>query len=152
MADNLSINNATIRRIRRRIDRLGGDFTPIGYKVGNAIARHNRKQFTMKGAYYGTPWRPLASATIKDKRLHGFRMAPLVRSGDLKAGVTVVPMSKMIFTATKGIYGTIERVAKWQHYGTRRHGRQHIPPRKIIGTNAAMRTEVIDIIRRHVLR
>lgn len=152
MSHNLEYDRAALRRVIRRVDGLGGAFAPIGPKVGNIIARHNRKQFSTKGAWFGDPWRPLAPSTIIQKRRRGFRAAPLVRTGAMKAGVTRAPMSKWIFTSTTGIYGTVERVARWQHFGTFRKGRRHIPPRHIVGSNATMHREIVQVIRNHVTR
>lgn len=138
--------------VRRKLRNINVDFTDVGPKVGNIIARHVRRQFATKGAHFGTPWKPLATSTRKQKRISGWPAAPLVRTGDLKLGVTRAPMDIEIYTGSSGIFGTAKRKAKWQHFGTTRKGRPHIPARTILKNTPAIERDIRDAIRRQVTR
>jgi phage gpG-like protein len=139
-------------RVRRKIRAINPDLVDSGPKIGNIIARHVRRQFATKGAHFGTPWRPLAASTRKQKRQLGLPAAPLVRSGKLKHGVTRAPMDVEIYTHTSGIFGTASRKAKWQHFGTFRKGKRHIPPRTILKKTPTIERDIRAALHRQITR
>lgn len=151
MAGNLEYPTRQVDRIKRRISRSDVDMLKTGLKAGNIIQRHIRKQFATKGAWMGTPWKPLKPATIKEKRKLGFGNRMLVRTGDMKASLTKSPMDIEWFTHTRGTFGSDEMKAIWQHFGTRRRGKRAIPPRTLLKLTPALKTELLDLIRRQTL-
>ena len=119
-------------------------------RVGIYMSREMHKQFSTRGANFGTPWAPLAESTKRQKRRLGFTPAPLVRTGRLKRGFTQRPMD---IYETRGMiakFGSSYPIAAYQHFGTRRNGRQHIPARKILKATPKMRNDVRDILEKYI--
>lgn len=108
------------------------NLTPAFRKVGNLIARDNRRAMATRGASIGSPWKPLAESTHRDKARHGWSRSPLVRTGDMRRSFIGRPMNIEVYSPRSARYGTALRTAVWQQFGTRRHGRRHIPPRTIM--------------------
>lgn len=148
--DNFNANRNE-KALKRKIKNIHGDMTHVGPKIGNIIARHARRNFATKGAHFGEPWKPLKASTIKQKLKGGFTRQPLVRTGDLKAGLTKSPMDKEYYAITFGVYGTGQQVAKWQQLGTFRKGKRAIPPRILLKVTPEMRRDVVDLIRKRAL-
>jgi hypothetical protein len=76
---------------RARIDGLAdraSDIRPALRKIRDEFADVERQHFASGG---GNRWPPLAAATLRDKRLHGYPARPLVRTGDLLASLTSAP-------------------------------------------------------------
>lgn len=119
-------------------------------KVGIYMSREMHKQFSTRGANFGTPWRPLAESTLREKRRLGFTPAPLVRTGRLKRGFTQRPMDIFETRGKIAKFGSSYPIAAYQHFGTRRFGRQHIPARPILKVTFKMRKDVRDIIARFI--
>lgn len=151
MANNLTYNKSAFRRVKNQVKKADIDMLRLGIKVGNVVQRHIRKQFATKGAWMGTPWKPLAKSTIKQKRELGFGNRILVRTGDMKAGLTKSPMNIEWYTNTTGVYGSAEQRAIWQHFGTRRNGRRHIPPRTLLKVTPLLKADIIALLRKQSL-
>lgn len=150
--NNLEYPARTVAALKRRLKRAGEiDFAKVGHRIGNIVARHVRRQFATKGVHFGTPWKPLKPATVKEKVSLGFPRNPLVRTGEMKMGVAQAPMDIEYFTKNTGTYGTGRQKAVWQHRGTRRNGRRVIPPRPILLVNEALERDVVAVIRKQAL-
>jgi len=118
--------------------------------VGRYMAREVDKQFVTRGANFGTPWKPLATSTLIQKRKAGFTAQPLVRTGAMKRGFMYPAIIKNA-RGSSATFGGGGKVAGYQHFGTKRNGRQHIPARKILKVTPAMRREVKTILARYVI-
>lgn len=147
----LTYDRRAFSRVKRRIKKADIDMLKAGPKVGAVVARHIRRQFTTKGAHFGTPWKPLAKSTLKEKARKGFPKSPLVRTGQMKAGVTKQPLDIEWFTNSSAHLGTDRKKAVWQHYGTHRNGRRHIPPRPILKLTPDLKQDIVDVLRRQAL-
>ena len=119
-------------------------------RVGIYMSRELNKQFSTRGANFGTPWRPLAASTLIEKRRLGFTPAPLVRTGRLKRGFTQRPMDIYETRGMVARFGSSNPIAGYQHHGTKRFGRQHIPARPILRQTFRMRKDIRDILARYI--
>jgi phage gpG-like protein len=115
-------------------------------KVGRHIAKEIRKQFTSRGANFGTPWKPLAPSTIREKRRLGYPLAPLIRTGEMRREMTGNPMNVEFYEGRIATFGTNGMKAEWQHFGTDKNGKVHIPARPILKATPKLRREVKDIM------
>lgn len=138
---------AEIRQMDRRVD----DLRPLGPGIGAMLSRDVRRQFTTKGAYMTSPWKPLSPHTIRDKVAKGYSAPnPLVRTGRMKMSFIRRPMSGERYTKKVLWYGSRIKRAYWQQYGTRRNGRRHIPPRVILKLTPLRKREIKNLIARYV--
>ena len=138
-----------VRRVRRLRNNMK-TVERVWPKVGRYISREVAKQFRTRGVNFGTPWKPLAPSTVAEKRRLGFPRAPLVRSGRLKREFTGRPLDIERYQGNRAFFGSNNPVALWQHKGTRRNGRRHIPPRTIIKTTPKMRREIKKMFEDHL--
>jgi hypothetical protein len=88
----------------------------------------NREQFGTQGKRWGTPWRELKPATVKQKRSEGWTGDILVRDSLLLRSVSDRPMGFERIGPHDMTAGTRLRYAVYQHYGARRAG---IPARPL---------------------
>lgn len=135
---------ALSRELRRRQANLEAP-NPAWSEVSRHIAREVRKQFTTRGAHFGTPWAPLAPATIAAKIRGGWPRQPLVRTGKLKRDFTSSPLDIEDFRGNVAVFGASSDVAGYQHYGTRT-----IPARVILKVTPQLRQEIRNILERHI--
>lgn len=119
-------------------------------RVGIYLSREVNRQFSTRGAQFGTPWKPLAISTKIEKRRLGFTPAPLVRTGRLKRGFTQRPMDIFETRGSIARFGSSYDIAAYQHHGTTRNGRQHIPARPILKATPVVRREVRDILKKYI--
>lgn len=138
----------------RGMGRRAVDISPVWPKVGAYLSRQTRIQFATRGARSGDKWKPLAPRTIQDKLRGGWPMAPLVRTHELKQSFVGRPMNVEVYYKNTAQFGSDLDKARWQHFGTFRHGRRHIPPRKIVvfttADKAAIRQMIVDFINKGV--
>jgi phage gpG-like protein len=142
-----------IHNIERKLQGLAAaadDLTPIWPYVGNYLARVTRQQFSTKGRRSGDPWVPLAPSTLREKRLKGWPRSPLVRTGEMKGTLTSRPMEVEVYNRRTAEFGTNNKKAVWQHFGTFRNGKRHIPPRRIVAVTDFDRVQIARIIKRHL--
>ena len=118
--------------------------------VGRYMAREVDKQFITRGANFGTPWKPLASSTIMQKRMAGFPAQPLVRTGGMKRGFLYPAIVKNAKGSTAS-FGSGDIIATYQHMGTSLNGKPHIPARKIMKVTPKMRKDVRRILARYLI-
>lgn len=137
------------RELRRREQNIKQP-DPAWRAVGRYLAREVRKQFSTKGAHFGTPWKPLAPSTVAAKRRGGWPRQPLVRTGQLKRDFTSSPLDIERYEGSTAVFGASSDVAGWQQYGTKRNGRTHIPARIILKITPTMRREIRDILDQHI--
>jgi hypothetical protein len=121
-------------------------------RVGNLIARSNREQFATRGAFYGTPWKPLSPRTIADKLKHGYGRQMLVRSGALKLEFTGRPMALEVYSSRSARFGSRSKLSVWQQRGTHHNGRRHIPPRTIQKINREMANKIRQMTVAYVVK
>ena len=141
--------NAARRRlngVQRRVDYPDAAWK----KVGAYLSREVRKQFMTRGANFGTPWRPLAPSTRAEKRRLGYPPAPLVRTGVMRRTFVGRPMQIEVYAGQVAFFGSASQVARWQHGGTFRNGRRHIPPRPILKVTPRVRKDIVRILDRHI--
>lgn len=151
----ISVGAAEMRQVARdlkRLDKATLDLSTVWRRAGSRIARDNRRQYATKGAYQGTPWKPLAASTLKSKLRSGAPRGMLKRSGALFRSYTGRPMGIEIINRHDAHFGSPLQVARWQEEGTFMHGKRHIPPRPIQKLHPATRREIIQMVTRHVLR
>lgn len=141
-----------IARAIRKLDKNSTDVSTVWRRAGSRIARDNRRQFATKGAFQGTPWKPLAASTIRQKIKGGHPRGMLKRSGALFKSFTGRPMGIEIITPHEAHFGSPLQTAIWQQNGTFRNGKRHIPPRLIQKLNPATKKEIVDMVIKQVLR
>lgn len=139
------------RRIRR-LDKNALSLETVWRRAGSRIARDNRRQFATKGAFQGTPWKPLAASTLRSKMRAGGRRGMLRKTDALFKSFTGRPMGIELYGPREAHFGSPLMTAIWQQNGTHRNGKRHIPPRPIQKLNAATRKEIVDMVVKHVLR
>lgn len=140
-----------VARMLRQLGQNARDLTPVWPHVGNYLARANREQFATRGARLGKPWKPLAPSTQRDKARGGWPRAPLVRTGALKFSLVGRPMRIEVYRRQTASFGSDLDTAVWQDKGTHRHGRRHIPPRKLVGLTPDDKKNIYKLVRRHIL-
>lgn len=134
MGIKVTYNEAALRRLRSRIEamqRRARDVSPAWNELLDWFAERNSRQFVTRGGEYATPWAPLAEATVREKLREGWPLDPLVRTTQLRQSITRRPLNVEHVTARSVTGGTRNQKAVWQHYGTHRRGRRHIPPRPL---------------------
>lgn len=136
-----------LRGIERRIQNPERAWKSVGAYVSKSV----RQQWTTRGGRMGTPWAPLAPSTVADKKRNGWPRTPLVRTGDMRRGFTGRPMDIERITGQTAVFGSSSKVAGWQHRGTTRHGRPHIPARPILKLTPDMRKDIADIMKKHIV-
>lgn len=141
-----------IARTIRTMDRRADDLTSVWRKVGSRIARGNSRQFSTKGAYYGTPWKPLAASTQAQKLRQGWPRAPLVRTRAMKLSFTGRPMGIEIYRAHSATFGSDLKRSVWQQEGTRRNGKRHIPPRVMMKVSRELRSDIHKFVVEYITR
>lgn len=147
----MTVAAAEMRKVARaikRMDRNADNLTTVWRRAGSRIARDNRRQYATKGAFQGTPWKPLAKSTLRRKK----RKTILRETGALHRSFTGRPMGIEIYGPTEAHFGSPLQTAIWQQGGTFMNGRRHIPPRVIQKLNPATRKEIIQMVVKHVLR
>lgn len=151
----LTVAAAEMKRVARelrKLDRNSLNLTTVWRRAGSRIARDNRRQFATKGSFQGTPWKPLAASTLKQKLRSGGRKAPLRKTDALFRSFTGRPMGIEQIGPHDAHFGSPLQTAVWQQNGTHRNGKRHIPPRPIQKLNPATKQEIIDMVLKHVLR
>lgn len=137
------------REIKRRQKRVKNP--EIAWKrAGRHIAKEIRKQFTSRGANFGTPWKPLAPSTIRDKKRNGYPLAPLIRTGEMRREFTGPQMDIEHYEGRIATFGSRSMKAEWQQFGTYRNGKRHIPPRVILKATPKLRREIRDIMDEYI--
>jgi phage gpG-like protein len=142
------------RRVSTRIRKMGDraqDVTPVWPRVGSYLAREVRRQFSTKGKHFGTPWKPLARSTRKQKSKLGYPRNPLLRSGALRRSLIGRPMAVEIYRRTNATFGSDLPTADWQQHGTRRRGRRHIPPRVMLKVTPQQSREVAKMMKKYIV-
>lgn len=150
----VEITVGDVRSAKRKIEQIKKrvQVPDRGWKrVGIFLSREVNKQFSTRGAQFQTPWRPLAMSTLIQKRKLGFTPAPLVRTGSMKRTFTQRPMDIYETRGSIARFGSSSKIAAYQHYGTKRNGRQHIPARPILKVTPRVRKEVRDILERYIV-
>lgn len=119
---------AKIAGIRRRMKNPSPVWPRIGRIVNKAVSR----QFTTRGAYFGTPWKPLTPKYLAWKLSHGGPRQILVMSGKMRGTLISRPMNIEEYMGHRAVFGTNNDKALWHHGGTRYRGQQINPPRPIL--------------------
>ena len=77
------------KQLLRRLNDVNKDFKnwrPEFEKTGRFLVRTFERNFDTQGKELGEPWKPLSSATLKQKKRAGYPATSLVRSGSLRKG------------------------------------------------------------------
>jgi phage gpG-like protein len=139
---------ATLVKDIRGLANNATDLTPLWPKVGAYLSRMTRTQFATRGRRSGKPWKPLAPSTRREKERMGWPRSPLVRTGQLRQAYVGRPMEIEVYRKSTARFGSDLDKARWQHYGTYRNGKRHIPPRKIVVFTAGDIDHIADLIRK----
>lgn len=131
-----------LRRMARRADNL----IVVWPRVGRYLSRTARRQFTTKGAHLGTPWEPLKPEYARRKRLQGYGNRPLVLTGKMRDEFIQRPMKVERYEPQRAEFGSDSNIAVWQHGGTKRQGRKHIPARPILKQTPEVTQELNNVI------
>jgi phage gpG-like protein len=150
----LTVAAAEMKQIARRLRKLDDnvDLAVVWRRAGSRIARDNRRQFATKGAFQGTPWKPLAASTLRQKLAKGYKRQMLRRTDALFHSFTSRPMGIEVINRLDAHFGSPLMTAIWQQGGTFRNGKRHIPPRPIQKLNPAARKEIVEMVTKHVMR
>ena len=146
----LSIKSVGTGKVIRKLTYIGergANVAPAWPAVADMISEEVALNFETQGARFGKPWVPLADSTMAK----GHPGPPLVRTGRLRRKLTTKRLPIIRLTGTTMTIGTTDRVATWQHGGTRRNGRRHIPPRVLIKASPLMARKARKILARYVL-
>lgn len=141
-----------IARDIRKIERAGLNMKMVWRRAGSWIARDNRRQFATKGSFQGTPWKPLAASTLRQKLRSGGRRQMLRRSDELFRSFTGRPMGIEDIQQHEAHFGSPLMKAIWHQNGTHRNGKQHIPARPIQKLNNGTRQDIIEAVVKHVMK
>jgi phage virion morphogenesis protein len=120
--------------IARRLDallRVAGNRTPTIRKIGAAILFSTQRRFEREQAPDGTPWRPLAPATLA-ARGRGGTPQILRDSGRLYASLTYRATNDEAAVGTNVVYGAIHQLGGRAGRG----GKAAIPARPFLGLSA----------------
>lgn len=151
-ADEAARQMTKVARSFRTMERRSEDITPVLRQVGNKIALWNRRTWATKGAFVGSPWKPLAPSTVKQKLKQGWPRGPVERTGETKRSFIGRPMGIERYGPRGGEWGSGVQKAVWQHYGTRRHGKRHIPPRVLMRITQSQAGEIRHMIAEYIVK
>ena len=152
MAVEVIVTNGTAAA-KRRIDaiKVRTEYPDRAWQaVGRFLSREVDRQFITRGANFGTPWKPLSTRTLLQKRRLGFTGQPLVRTGAMKRSFMYPAIIKNARGAT-ATFGSDSDIAAYQHFGTFVKGKRHIPPRKIMKVTPKVREQVREILARYII-
>lgn len=102
------------------------DLTPVWRDIAKDLMEWEAEIFESQGAAIGRSWAPLSPKTIRQKQRKGYPLAPLIRTGRLKASLTQEGAEDMILiieptSLTFGSARTVERgdwfLAPIHHFG-----------------------------------
>lgn len=150
----IKVDRAAQRKVSNRIKDLSKrsrDVSPVWPKVGSYLSHANRKQFTSRGAYYDTPWKPLKPEYRRWKLRSGYGRRTLVLTGAMKASFTTRPMSIERYYKKSAVFGSTSELAIFHQYGTRRNGKPAIPARPIMKTTPKVRKTINSMIEYYVV-
>lgn len=137
-----------LRTYERRVDNVRAAWP----RVGRYLASVTRRQFTTKGAFLKTPWKPLKPEYRLWKVRNGYSRAILIQTGDMRSTFTSRPMDIEEYHSNYAVFGSSHPLARYHQYGTRRNGKRVLPARKILVTNKMVRSEVRDIVADYIIK
>lgn len=133
---------AVIAKMRHRMNHPD----PMWPRVGRIISSNTRRQFSTRGAHFGTPWQPLKPEYLAWKLSRGYPRQILVMTGEMRGTVTGRPLDVEEYLGQKAIFGTSNQLAIWHHGGTRRNGKRVNPPRPILKATPGMADEIASVV------
>lgn len=125
--------------------------TPAWPKVGVVMNKAVAKQFATKGAYFGTPWKPLTPRYLSWKLAHGFPRDILIMTGQMRGTLVSRPMNIEEYMGNRAVFGTSNQKAIWHHHGTRYRGQQVNPPRPILKATQPLAEDVADVLAEYIM-
>jgi phage gpG-like protein len=135
----------------KAIKKRAGDVSGAWPSVGAYLSRVATRQFVTEGAYLGRPWAPLKSEYRLWKIRSGYSRKILVRTGGLRNEFTKRPMQLEEYMGNSARFGSTSDLAAWQHRGTTRNGKPHIPARPIIYVTPGISKDVRDILAKRII-
>lgn len=114
------------------------DFSPVLSSMGKIMSSYQRQNFGSQGETFNDPWKPV-------KQKSSSRMTtgePLVHTGVLRDSIGSV----LEQTDNSIMVGTSDRIAQYQHYGTR-----HIPARILVGLTSSEVQEMRQLLIEYLL-
>jgi phage virion morphogenesis protein len=150
----IQVDRVSVRRAKWKIKAIASradNLTPAWPKVGSYLSQANRKQFTSRGAYYGTPWKPLKPAYAQWKLRNGYGRRVLVLTGAMKISFISRPMSVERYYKQSAVFGSDNRLAPFHQYGTHRNGKPAIPARPIMKVTPKVAADIKAMLQEYVV-
>lgn len=135
----------------KAIKRRAGDVSGAWPSVGAYLSRVATRQFVTEGKFLGRPWAPLKSEYRLWKIRSGYSRKILVKTGGLRNEFTKRPMQLEEYSGNTAHFGSTSDIAGWQHKGTTRNGKPHIPARPIIYVTPTVSKDVRDILAKRII-
>lgn len=142
-------NKAAALRLRNLSERAE-NIEPVWARFGLYLSRQVGRQFSSRGSWFGTPWKPLTPQYRLQKRRSGNGSKLLVSSGELKESFTGRPMKVERYSAKSAIYGSDLDTAIWHQHGTHKDGKQVNPPRPMLVRTPRMSKFLKRLIKQHL--
>lgn len=149
----IDVDRNALRRAKQHVKRTAeraANPAPVWPSVGTYLSHANWKQFTSRGAYYGTPWKPLKPNYYRWKLKSGHGRTMLVLTGKMRTSFTARPMAIEVYSRHHAVFGSDDRLAIFHQFGTRRNGKRAIPARPMMVVTPKVRDDIADIIEQYV--
>jgi phage virion morphogenesis protein len=149
----LRITDAQLQAALTEVATQAGDLSSAMKDIGEYLLRKTRKRFNTQTAPDGTSWAPLAPSTIKAKQRRQRTGKPYRTNANpesilkdtftLRDSITYQASNRSLAIGTNIAYGV---------YPQSDRPRTKIPYRPFLGLDDADRSEIIEIIRDHLLQ
>lgn len=151
MPTRLSFDFYGDQQLDRTLERfeLGAtDASPAFEKIGDSLARAERRQFKSEGNYGSAGWAPLAPRTVRERQRLGYggEHPILVRTGDLRDSLTVRPFGVDVVETQFAVFGS------GVDYGLfHQQGGDNLPQRRPIELPETLRRRWVKILQRWIM-
>lgn len=126
------------------------DLRPAMRKVRDLMVEGHVKNFESQGSFLGQPWPNLSAQTVERKARQGLPLEPMVATGALLRALSGGTGRRTGATKTSARAGVSQFYARFHLAGASGARRGDLPPRPLVGMNAAQRAEVNSIIARYL--
>lgn len=135
----------------RKVARSADNIEPVWARFGLYLSRQVARQFSSRGAFFGTPWKPLTAKYRLAKRRSGGGSRLLVQSGQLRESFVGRPMRIEKYMGDSAEYGSDLDKAIWHQRGTHRNGKRVNPPRPMLVVRPQHRKFLKRLLKAHIL-
>lgn len=127
----------------QQLGHRAADPRPVFKEIADLFQRGQARQFSSGGAYFGTPWAPLAESTVARTGAH----RPLHLTGALERAVAGKGKGKLRrVTKTKVTVGTSLFYAIFHQGGTSKG----VPARPVVGISRRDGKQALTMLERHL--